>query len=452
MLVPASLSTPPSSLLPSSELKVIPTSLTPDQIPPSVQERFSDLNIEMTCRSDQTVSLILPSEIRARIVNPEKTSGSCSRVTYDLFFWQASGPDVLADTLQISGTEITLSNLADISDDSTDVNGESGLAAQKKSLTLDFCRSLINESKASGVSISSEEESKILEAFENKKNDEGFFGRLFHILEPVKLLSFLRKLQENGLLIHVKEIHVLLFQHRFCVASESSIACLKLFPNLTSLCFACEPFSSYLSNSFIIVKRVPQDWDGSYDKNFLDISGLAELTQLQQLSLSGQNINDIRALSALSKLKELSIQSNRISDISGLCGLANLEKLSIQMNDMVSDVSKLGELKRLRFLDLSTTCVSDFSFLAALQYLEELSLKNSTSWNIDALTTLKNLKKLRLINHHVESIDVDFSQLERLESLRIEGENIPDLNGREDLRALQEFLFRSRKDYRKSLR
>lgn len=65
-----------------------------------------------------------------------------------------------------------------------------------------------------------------------------------------------------------------------------------------------------------------------------DISGIENLTNLQDLNLGLNRISDISALKGLSNLKQLSLWNNEISDISALKGLTNLEKLDLGYNQI----------------------------------------------------------------------------------------------------------------------
>ena len=72
-----------------------------------------------------------------------------------------------------------------------------------------------------------------------------------------------------------------------------------------------------------------------------DLSPLAGLTNLTELSLDSNNITDISPLAELANLTELSLDSNNITDISPLAGLANLTELSLRGNSTISDISPL---------------------------------------------------------------------------------------------------------------
>jgi len=68
----------------------------------------------------------------------------------------------------------------------------------------------------------------------------------------------------------------------------------------------------------------------------------------------------------------VNLGETQVSDLSPLAELKNLEELSLNYSP-VSDLSPLAELKKLELLWLNMTAVSDLSPMAKLKYLEQLS-------------------------------------------------------------------------------
>ena len=93
--------------------------------------------------------------------------------------------------------------------------------------------------------------------------------------------------------------------------------------------------------------------------NISDISALAGLIKLQQLSLSG-DILDISALAELIELTGLYIIGSNISDISALKGLTKLRSLNLASNS-VSDLSPVAELTDLTWVVLTSNNITDLS-------------------------------------------------------------------------------------------
>ena len=101
------------------------------------------------------------------------------------------------------------------------------------------------------------------------------------------------------------------------------------------------------------------------DCNISDLSGLAELTQLEWLVLVNNQISDITPLANLKRLEHLNLDANVIKDVSPLAQLTKLEVLYLE-NNIISDVSPLAGLTNLERLDLRNNAISDFSPLDGL--------------------------------------------------------------------------------------
>ena len=102
-----------------------------------------------------------------------------------------------------------------------------------------------------------------------------------------------------------------------------------------------------------------------------DVSPLAGLTTLEDLSLAKNAISDISSLSGLTKLINLDLANNAISDISSLLRFTDLEELSIGGNP-IQDFSLFSTLflALKPFWELGATRYPDLSLLAGNDPLE----------------------------------------------------------------------------------
>jgi hypothetical protein len=86
-------------------------------------------------------------------------------------------------------------------------------------------------------------------------------------------------------------------------------------------------------------------------KRISEIEGLAELTDLQVLSLKKNEIEKIEYLDTLKSLVKLDLSYNKITTIEGLRNLTKLEDLNLEFND-IKVIEGLDNLKELMKLTL----------------------------------------------------------------------------------------------------
>lgn len=123
-----------------------------------------------------------------------------------------------------------------------------------------------------------------------------------------------------------------------------------------------------------------------------DITTLAKLTGLTWLRLDNNpEVGDISALASLTFLGEISLGNTGISDLGALASMPNLQTAWLWRN-AISDLSPLAALSSLRSLDLPGNLISDLSPLAGLSALEYLNLRYNQISSISALSGLGNLR------------------------------------------------------------
>ena len=66
----------------------------------------------------------------------------------------------------------------------------------------------------------------------------------------------------------------------------------------------------------------------------VDVSPVANLTNLTVLHLDGNEIDDLMPVSDLKNLEDLDLQDNQIADIGDLTGLTNLSLLRLNVNPL----------------------------------------------------------------------------------------------------------------------
>ena len=137
-------------------------------------------------------------------------------------------------------------------------------------------------------------------------------------------------------------------------------------------------------------------------RGIVDLTGLEFATNLRQLFIGGNNnhIADLRPLTNLTNLVSLHIWHTdgykgpvTNLDISPLANLINLEFLSLEGNG-ITDISPLSGLKNLRALHLTHNHIEDFSPLSGLVNLRKLWIINNWGTDFSPLAAL-NLTDFR---------------------------------------------------------
>ena len=126
-----------------------------------------------------------------------------------------------------------------------------------------------------------------------------------------------------------------------------------------------------------------------------NLTPLAGLTNLRTLWISGCFITDLTPLAGLTKLGLLTLRDNLIEDITPLAGLTNLFYLTLSRNS-IEDSTSLAGLTNLRTLKLDKNWIDDITPLAGLTELESLDLSDNPIADITPLTGLTNLGVLNL--------------------------------------------------------
>ena len=137
-----------------------------------------------------------------------------------------------------------------------------------------------------------------------------------------------------------------------------------------------------------------------------DLSPLANLTSLKELSLSGNQISSMSTLPNLINLTILDLEGNYISDISPLVNLTDLTHLNLgHTHSLLFDISPLANLTNLTVLDLEwNRNIGDISPLDNLTSLTYLNLCYTWTDDISPLANLTNLNWLDLDMNQISDI------------------------------------------------
>ena len=134
-----------------------------------------------------------------------------------------------------------------------------------------------------------------------------------------------------------------------------------------------------------------------------DLSPLAGLTNLIELTLNQNNITDLSPLAGLTNLIWLDVGGNNVSNLSPVSGLINLTGLRFWHNN-IKDISPVANLTHLTKLNLNNNNISNISAVAGLVNLTDLSLNNNSVSNLSSLSGLTSLRWVRLARNNISDL------------------------------------------------
>ena len=178
-------------------------------------------------------------------------------------------------------------------------------------------------------------------------------------------------------------------------------------------------------------------WGGYSYSHIEDLDGANQLTNLETLVLTGNQITSIESgdFSGLGYLRELGLAGNKITSIESgdFAGLENLQRLGLNGNQITSiesgDFAGPTNLKYLSLQYNQITSIESGDF-AGLDDLQTLSLHDNQLTSIESgyFAGLDNLQRLYLTGNQVTGIESgDFAGLDSLQSLSLSGNQLTSI-------------------------
>jgi len=122
----------------------------------------------------------------------------------------------------------------------------------------------------------------------------------------------------------------------------------------------------------------------------IDLSVIANLTNLESLQMAGVVVDDLSPLAKLDRLMSLTLYNgDQPLDLTPLSGLVNLVALTLR-NNRISDLTPLAGMSNLRYLDLEGNQITDVSPLAGLTGLERLYLIDNPITDFSPLAEVRS--------------------------------------------------------------
>lgn len=173
------------------------------------------------------------------------------------------------------------------------------------------------------------------------------------------------------------------------------------------------------------VNLIELDLGGNLLTNDSNLQLLAQLLDLQKLTLSSNDITILPDLSMLTKLETFYAFDVPITSLSPLGGVTSLQRLQFSNCD-VSDLTPLANLTSLEYLSFASTEVTSLGPLSGLDNLLSLQADSNPIGSAAPLTSLSNLLNLNLSHTAVTDLS-DLSSMTQLTDLGLMGNDIDDL-------------------------
>lgn len=134
-----------------------------------------------------------------------------------------------------------------------------------------------------------------------------------------------------------------------------------------------------------------------------NISALASMPDLTELYMHRNALDDLTVLSNCSQLEILDVSDNLLNTLSPIASLSKIYSLNFS-NNQIEDISILKNMTALKVLDASNNAISDIAPLSVCTKLTTLKLSENSISSLDALSTLKSITYLDFSHNHVEAL------------------------------------------------
>ena len=197
---------------------------------------------------------------------------------------------------------------------------------------------------------------------------------------------------------------------------------------------------SFLPSGFNELKKLKKlvvAGDNSLPWAITDLQPIANLSNLELLDCSYNQITDLTPLNKLLNLTVIDCSYNKLNDLSFAEGLVNLTQIYCSSNKIV-DLSHLEGLVNLKKLYFGDNEVTDLSPLENLSNLTELNCTSNILTTLLPIESLNSLIELDCSNNLLTDIN-PVRGLNNLVELNCSGNRITDLNPIIDLNRLVSF-------------
>ena len=170
-----------------------------------------------------------------------------------------------------------------------------------------------------------------------------------------------------------------------------------------------------------------------------ELSVIAQLTNLERLTLSNCSITSITPLAPMENLLYLDVSGNTVRNLEPISSMKKLETLYIQRN-AVNDLSAISGNQALLDLDVSYNSLTDLSVAFSLLKLQKLNANYNTVSSLSGISKLSELTYLDVSNNAISDV-APLAECTKLENLNIASNSISDIQSLSTLVNMTDFVF-----------
>ena len=162
-------------------------------------------------------------------------------------------------------------------------------------------------------------------------------------------------------------------------------------------------------------------------KKIKDLTGLEYAINLEVLWFFNNEISDLSPLAGLTKMIQMSMEHNPITSFSALTNMEELQGIQISHNNIINDITPLAGKTKLRSVLIWGCPITDISSLTDLPSIEYIDLCGNQISEIPSFENAPKLKKLYIYNNKVSDVSV-LQNHTNLERLNLRDNNITDIS------------------------
>ena len=171
------------------------------------------------------------------------------------------------------------------------------------------------------------------------------------------------------------------------------------------------------------------------NKDIIEITGLDNLVNLQELKLTWNKITKIKNIDKLVNLQELNLVGNMITEIKNIDKLVNLQVLCLAYNK-ITEIKNINNLVNLQALNLLGNNITEIKNIDNLVNLQELTLSRNMITEIKNIDNFVNLQTLYLPQNNITELK-NLDNLVNLQILDLTGNKITEIKNIDNLVNLQ---------------